>query len=46
MSTVLHYVWWSFLGVWATFGVVELLVFLGAAFITRMDFDFDDERDQ
>jgi hypothetical protein len=30
----------------AVFGLLELAVFLGAAFITRMEFDFDDERDQ
>jgi hypothetical protein len=30
----------------AGFGVVALCGFLGAAFITRMEFDFDDERDQ
>jgi hypothetical protein len=43
---LLHYLINAGLTVLALFGVAELAVFVGAAFITRQEFDFDDERDQ
>jgi hypothetical protein len=46
VSTFLHYAIDAAIAVLAMLGLVELAVFLGAAFITRMEFDFDDERDQ
>lgn len=45
MGTVLRYAIDAGLVLLAGFGVVELAVFLGAAFLTRQEFDFDDERD-
>lgn len=46
MRELLHYAIDASLVVLAVFGVVELAIFVGAAFITRQEFDFDDERDQ
>lgn len=45
MTAFLHCAIDASLVVLAVFGVVELVVFLGAAFLTRQEFDFDDERD-
>jgi hypothetical protein len=46
MSELLHFAIDASIAVLAVFGVVELAVFVGAAWITRQEFDFDDERDQ
>jgi hypothetical protein len=45
MGAFLRYAVDASLVLLAGFGVVELVVFLGAAFLTRQNFDFDDERD-